>query len=458
MSEQTLSEFLATTATQFQVPGVAVGVWAGGREYLAAHGVTSVANSLPVDGHTVFEAGSISKTFTASVVMRLVADGAIDLDVPVRRYVPELTLADEAAAAQMTVRHLLNHTAGLGWRLVVETGDGDNALAEYVARMAELEQIGPVGGRSSYSQSGYNLLGRIVEKATGLTFEQAVTDLLLTPIGLSETHYHLNDIMVGRFAVGHNVDDNGTPVISSQWKDNRANNPGGGIAASASDLLRWARFHLGDGRDAAGEQVLPTGTLHLMQQPTVELQGSALGDAVGLCWFIKDVAGTTTVGHGGSGHGQFAELLLVPERDFAVVVMSNASPDGIPLNQAVVKWTMEHFLGVIDRDPEPLPYDPERAREIAGAYEVDVMTLTIRADETGQTIEVQLKPGIRASLGAEAPADYPPFDFGMLPGDGGEYIVTNGAMKSQRGFFTRDEAGRVIGVDLAGRLFGRVTA
>jgi hypothetical protein len=92
-----------------------------------------------------------------------------------------------------------------------------------------------------------------------------------------------------------------------------------------------------------------------MKEPTVELRGTTLGDAIGLGWFLREVDGVRAFGHGGSGNGQFAELLIVPERDFAVVAMSNASPDGIPCNQAVVRWALETYLGVTDRDPGAAP-------------------------------------------------------------------------------------------------------
>ena len=172
MSTETLSDFVAAAAEKFGIPGAAVGVWAGGQETFACHGVTSVANPLPVTPDTLFSLGSVSKTFTATTVMRLVAEGKVDLDARVREYVPELVLADEQVAQDMTVMNLLNHTAGLGVRLAVDTGDGDDALAGYVTAMRQIAVIAPVGTRASYSQAGYNLLGRIVEKVTGQTFEQ----------------------------------------------------------------------------------------------------------------------------------------------------------------------------------------------------------------------------------------------------------------------------------------------
>jgi CubicO group peptidase (beta-lactamase class C family) len=186
MSDDTLSDFVEATATEFGIPGVAVGMWADDQEIYACHGVTNVDNPLPVDRDTLYVLGSVTKTYTATALMRLVAEDKVELDAPVRRYVPELKLADESAAADVTVLQLLNHTSGLGWDLLVDTGEGDDALAGYVAKLAELELIAPPGTRASYSQAGYSLLGRIVEKVTGLTYERAVASLVFKPLGLSQ--------------------------------------------------------------------------------------------------------------------------------------------------------------------------------------------------------------------------------------------------------------------------------
>ena len=445
MSSEALEQFVAAKAKEFGVPGVAVGVWAEGREVFACHGVTSIDNPLPVDQDTLFVLGSVTKTYTATAIMRLVEAGRVELDAPVRRYVPELRLPDEEAAAQITILNLLNHTAGLDTRMVFDSGDGDDALAREVANMAGVALIGPVGGRASYSQLGYNLLGRVIENVTGQTYEAAVASLVFEPAGLVSSVFTAGEAITRRFSVGHNLAE-GTLKVARTWKDTRGNNPGGGLVSSVSDQLRWARFHLG-GSDLARR----------MQQPTVKLRGSSLGDAVGLAWFLRDIGGVRTVGHGGSTNGQFADLLLVPERDFAVTVMSNAGPDsGLALNQAVVRWALEHYLGVAERDPEPLPYDAERAAEIAGHYENEFMTLIIDTDGAALTVECRIKPEIRAAAEAELPPDLPPAGLGLLPGSGDEYIVTDGGLTGQRGFLTRDASGAIIGADLAGRLFTRV--
>ncbi|MFB8277157.1 serine hydrolase domain-containing protein [Nocardia colli] len=454
MSQPTLAEFVEATAIEFGIPGVAVGVLADGRETFACHGVTSLENPLPVTEDTLYILGSVTKTYTATALMRLVADGRVELNAPVHRYVPELVLADQQAAADITVLNLLNHTAGLDARMIIDTGAGDDALARYVAEMAGLAQIAPVGARASYSQVGFNLAGRVIEKVTGLTYEKAISTLLLDPLGMSGSDFASDDIITRRFAVGHNPGADGTLEVARPWKDTRANHPGGGLASTVTDQLRWARFHLGDGRTEGGTRLLPAELLTRMQQQTIALRGSTLGDGLGIGWFLRDLDGVRTIGHGGSANGQFADLLLVPERNFAVIVVANAGPEGIPFNKAIIRWALETFVGVTDRDPRPQPYDAARAREICGTYEYSTMALTIGSDGSSLTLEVVIKPEIRAASEIELPPDYPPFALGLLPGD--DYILTSGALAGQRGFFTRDEHGHITGADLAGRLFNRV--
>jgi len=452
---QQLAEFVAGQAGGLDIPGVAVDIWAEGQETYAHHGITSIDNPLPINRDTMFVVGSISKTFTATAIMCLVAEGRVDLEAPVRRYVPEFTLADAEAADRITVLQLLNHTAGFAARLGTDTGEGDRALEGYVAALAESGLISPPGARASYSQIGFNLLGRAIENVTGQTFEHAVESLLLGPLGLSHSAYAVNDVMTRRFAVGHNVAADGTLAVVSQWKDSRANNPGGGLVSSVSDLVRWARFHLGDGRADDGTRVLPAEALLRMQRPTVQLRDSSLGDAIGLCWFVRDVNGIATISHGGSANGQFADLHIVPGREFAIAVASNAGPDaGLQFNRAVVQWALEHYLGMAEHDPEPLPYSSVRAAEVVGTYENEIMRLVVADRGAALTVECLIKPEVRAAAHTELPPDLPPAALGLLPDD--VFIVTAGGLRGQRGFATRDEAGVVAGFDLAGRLFSRV--
>ena len=159
---------------------------------------------------------------------------------------------------------------------------------------------------------------------------------------------------------------------------------------------------------------MPAEMLRRMKERTAGLRASALGDAIGIGWFLRDVNGVRTVGHAGSANGQFAELLTVPERNFAVVALSNAGPGGIRFNKAAVRWALQTYLGMTDRDPEPLPYDDLGAQEVVGTYQNDYMTLTIHTDGHGLRLDVRIKPEIRAAAKTEPPADHAPADIGLV--------------------------------------------
>ncbi|MDQ1694987.1 MAG: hypothetical protein QOJ03_340, partial [Frankiaceae bacterium] len=195
-----LQEKVSELATELEVTGVAAGVLIDGVEHYAFHGVTSVENPLPVDENTYFQFGSTGKTYTATAMMRLVEQGKVDLAAPVRTYLPEFTLKDEDVAARVTVLHLFNHTAGWEGDMMDNTGDGDDAIEKYVARMVRLEQVSPLGETVSYNNASLSVAGRIIEKVTGTTYEEAIRDLLLKPLGMSNTLFFPNEIMTRRFA------------------------------------------------------------------------------------------------------------------------------------------------------------------------------------------------------------------------------------------------------------------
>ncbi len=147
---QALDEKIRTAMAQYQIPGVAVGVYYQGQEHVRGYGVTNVDYPQPVDGDTLFRMGSITKTFTGTTIMRLVEQGLLNLDAPLRTYLPNLRLADESVAARVTLRQCLNHSAGWLGEYYPDFGRGDDALCRYVAGMAELPQLTPLGQVFAY--------------------------------------------------------------------------------------------------------------------------------------------------------------------------------------------------------------------------------------------------------------------------------------------------------------------
>jgi CubicO group peptidase (beta-lactamase class C family) len=403
---------------------------------------------VPIDERTLFQVGSTGKTFTATAVMRLVEQGRVDLAAPVRAYLPGLRLRDPEVAGRVTVLHLLNHTAGWTGDFFEDTGWGDDALARYVERMADLEQVSPLGATGSYNNAAFALAGRVVEVVTGQTYEAALAELVLRPVGLGETFLRPNDVMTRRFTVGH-VERDGAVEVARPWSLPRSSRPmGGGLASSVRDQVRWARFHLGD-----GEGVLRRETLERMQAPTASLAASALGDHVGIAWLLRDVEGVRVVAHGGTTHGQLSAFQMVPERDFAITVLTNATSGG-QLHAAVVRWALEAYLGVVQRDPEPLPLTAEELAPYAGTYRTANGTLVVTVEGDRLVATPHVDPEQRHRL-SENPPEPQPVPIGLLDGD--RFIVVDGFAKGGRGFFARDAGGAVHGINLGGRLAVRQT-
>ena len=212
-----LQELVSEGAEEYGVPGVAVGIIHDGRETYAYHGVTSIEHPLPVDEHTLFQFGSTGKTYTATAIMRLVEQGQIDLDAPVRTYIPEFRVKDPNASERVTVFQLLNHTAGWSGDFFKDTGWGDDALERFVAAMADLEQTTPLGGPASYNNAAFSVAGHVIERVIGRPYDRAIKELVLDPLGLGETFESMNDVMTRRFAVGHEERD-GELAVMRPWR------------------------------------------------------------------------------------------------------------------------------------------------------------------------------------------------------------------------------------------------
>lgn len=455
MNESQLRSVVQERATALGVPGVAVGVHHDGVEHYAFHGVTSVENPLPVDAATLFQFGSTGKTYTATAVLRLVDQGLVDLSAPVRTYVPELRLKDESVAERVTVLQLLNHTAGWDGDYHRNTGTGDDALARYVAGMADIDQVSPLGTEVSYNNASLSLAGYLIEKVTGQTFEQAMQDLVLTPVGMHQTYFFPTDVMTRRFAVGHNNGPDGTVTVARPWALPRSANPAGGMSATTADQLTWARFHLSDGRTDSGEQLLAAGLVRSMREPTVQTPGNAIGDAVGITWMLRRRGDVTLVQHGGTTVGQHSAFVLVPERHFAVTVLTNCGPSGERLNSELVDWVLENYLGVVEPEPELREVTGDVLDDYTGDYDAIALSVRVSPRLPNLLVKLTVKPEMLAEIG-DVDQYREPIVLGLVADAPDQYVITEGTMKGMRGYFTRDAHGRVDSVNLGGRRCDRL--
>ncbi len=248
--------------TEHAVPGVAIGILDEGRVTTRAFGVTNVDHPLPVTDDTLFQIGSISKTFTGTAMMRLVEQGKVELTAPLRRYLPEFRVKDADASARATVQDTLTHMGGWEGDFFADPSSGDDALQRQVEGMATLEQTGKPGEMWGYNNAGFYAAGRVIEVITGQPFEKALKASVLDPLGLETAYFFPADVMTRRFVVGH---AGATPRVIGPWPVPRAANAAGGITTNVATMLKYAAFHMGDGTSAKGERVLSAATLQRMR-------------------------------------------------------------------------------------------------------------------------------------------------------------------------------------------------
>jgi CubicO group peptidase (beta-lactamase class C family) len=369
--EAWLGERLPSLAEERGVPGVAVAVDAGGRLVEAAAGVLSTATGVEATVDSVFQIGSITKTLTATLVMGLVAEGLVELDAPVDRYLPGFRRA--------TVRQLLCHTAGFEGDVFTDTGKGDDCLERYIELLADVPRLFEPGEMFSYSNAGYNVLGRIVEVVRGMPFDRCMRDHLFTPLGMTHAATDPYEAILHRAAVGH---EKGRP--SPVWALARSNAPAGAmLAMTPRDLLAFARMHLADEGLAA------------MREPQVALPDIGWGTAWGLGWTLHDLPGGLVFGHDGNTIGQSAALRIDPGRDVCVAVFTNGG-DRKPL--------IKEILGkVIESPAEPVPDPTARldAGRCAGVYVSSTSETTVSADGQGRLWLEKVPVGLAVELGDE---------------------------------------------------------
>ena len=448
---QLLGEQVMAAMARFQVPGVAIGLLQGETERTAGFGVTNVEHPLLVDADTLFQIGSTTKTVTATAAMRLVEQGKLDLDAPLRTYLPGLQLADPDVAARVTLRHLFTHTGGWVGDYFDDMGPGDDALAKIVAKLATLPQLTPLGEIWSYNNAGFYLAGRVLEVVTGRPYDAVVQELVLDPLGMPMSFFFAADVITHRVAIGHNNphEAGGTPPrVARPWALARSAHPAGGLTSTVRDQLRYARFHLGDGTAPDGARLLTPGSLALMQTPRVP---AANDEFLGITWFLRDLAGTRIVRHGGATNGQTSAFVIVPAHRFALTVLTNADR-GRELHHAITTWALEHYLGLADPDPSPLALPADRLAPYTGLYTAAAGDLDVTLGAAGLVLQVIPKGGFPTADSPPEPAP-PPVHAALYADD--RLILLEEPLEGTRGEFLRDAAGGIVWLRVGGRVHRR---
>ena len=386
-----LLAFTRALMTEYHTPGVGLGVTHRGRTAVAGLGVTNIDNPVPVDGDTLFQIGSVTKTVTGTAMMALIERGEVELDAPVRRYLPDFAVADPDVSEQVTVHHLMTHSCGWEGDVFEETGWGDDALAAVVAKLRDLPQATRFGTMWSYNNAAFYVLGRIIEVVHGQPYDRAMRQLLLEPLGMDDACWFAHDVILRRHAVGHAIGPHGLQV-ARPWAMPRSTLPAGSLVASARDMMRFARLHLRT-RDTPSALLAQT-TLDLMHAPGLPdgTAGDETGIRLALTWFIDDRSGRRVLTHGGGANGQPADLYLIPSEEFGLVVLTNCQNNDHLVADRLVRWAQEHYFGM--RRPAAEPVAPEQfgdLSDVEGVYEGHQIRFEVRRDGDSLKLGIEAK-------------------------------------------------------------------
>ena len=416
LTQTDLEKKLAELIEVHNVPGAQLAVLDGDTITEVAAGVLSLRTGSPVTTDALFLPGSIGKLYTATLVLMLADEGLIDLDEPVRTYLPDFEVRDEHARDTVTVRNLLTHTSGFDGDVFIDTGRGDDALERYIKEIADLPQICDPGKIWSYSNSGFSVLGRLIEVVWDTVYETALRDRLLAPLGLEQSVVFPEDVIPHPNAVGHvpNPGDPESYVVSPLWGLYRSCGPmGASLVASAGDVLRFALLHLDGGVAADGTRLLPADLVAAAQVPQIAMvDDTVLGEAWGLGWILDHFGEVGVIGHDGNSIGQNAFMRVAPEQRFGFCLQTNVE-SALSMYRELAAWLFEEQLGVAPReDPATLASrvvaDPSR---YVGKYQREGLVFVI-----GQAEDGSLTATIDAFHAAAEMQDLPPMvDLPLVP-------------------------------------------
>lgn len=448
IAERTLQSELHDLVTpllaKWKVPGIAIATWQDGEVSSAAFGLANIEAQQPVTPGTLFQIGSISKVFTATAIMQLVDAWKLDLDAPVVRYLPEFRLSTPEATEALLVRHLLTHYTGFWGDDFTDRGAGDDALGKAVSALSGIRQLTAPGESWAYCNAGFQVLGALLEKFHGKPAEDVIRDRIFKPLELERSTFRADEAITHPAAVGYNTVTTDEPEAARPYAITRAMAPAGAIIGTVGDLLKFAAFHLGDGK--AGERrVMSSGAVAEMQRQQVTAANMA--PAWGLGWWIQDASGTRTIGHGGSTNGHRALLTIVPEKRFACAMLTNGS-NGSAVNRLVERELLAR-AGAPRSDPEEGRLPAAAMANFAGRYHSPGGDITISVDGDQMVIETFAR---NALTGAEYQA---PTRRAVAIGET-EFVIKDTEMEGSRFDFLMNADHSVRFLRLGGRLYDRV--
>ncbi len=357
--------------SEYLIPSAAIGVLHDGEITDFAVGVKNLSTEEPATTDTIYQCGSMTKTWTALAFMQLVDEGKVGLDEPVRTYLPGFKVADPEVSTKVTPRHLLNHTNGIE-EDYGDPGEGDDVYERMVDNIRSAPQVHPLGYTHAYSAAlGYAILARIMEVIDGKRWDDSMKDRLFDPLGLTGTSSWREQVDQDRAATGYLIRSlEEGPIVSPVVSLPRAYGPGGNVNSTPREVLTMAHVFLNGGKAPNGRRIVSAEAIGEMMESRVPIPDPyLLGSEWALGLTVYHWHGETVYAHDGSAVGQSARLRILPDSNLAITMLANGGPRDSFYRKVFNAILAE--LGAVTIPDLPKP-DPTLSLDVSryeGAYE-----------------------------------------------------------------------------------------
>jgi CubicO group peptidase (beta-lactamase class C family) len=318
--EAEIDRFITHQMAVQHIPGLAL-VITHENQVLHLKGYGNSNTEQPITPQTQFAIASLSKSFTAIAVLQLVEAGKIELDAPVQKYLPEFTLADAKIAAQITIRHLLNHTSGLSdWSFLESLQSQPTTNAERVTSLHNVHLVAAPGTQFHYFNPNYDVLARVVEVVSSQPFSEYLRSHIFTPLQMSQT-FHATTMTeaqqrASRLATGHLMAF-AIPFTAQELSGYLGGNAG--VVSTAEDMAKYLILH-SNGRRLANTQLLTPDSIALMHTPPPQLKSPyAMG------WFVTTENGRQILQHNGILSTFYTDVAVLPDEEYSIALLYNVS-------------------------------------------------------------------------------------------------------------------------------------
>lgn len=348
--EEQLEPLIQQVMASFEMAGIAIGIVRGDEiVYARGFGVRNLETREPITATSLFHMASISKPFVATAIMQLAEQGKLDLNTPLVHYLPYFTMNDERYQA-ITIQQMLSHTSGMPDELTFywdQPKYDEGALERYVRGLANASLLFAPGESFSYSNIAYEVLGDLIAKLSGQTFEAYMREHLLRPSGMFTSTFFKHEVP---------AELGTTPYVSVPhimpspvYPYDRTHGPSSTLHSSALEMCHWARANLRKG-DWNNTRILSAASYDLLWHPYTPVEGVDPPEFVGLSWFLGTHRGRRQIDHGGSDTGFDTTFVMLPEEGIGVAVLANTLPAPV---SGIADAALDVLLGFEPQVPKP---------------------------------------------------------------------------------------------------------